>query len=197
MTNQQKRKRIFINKPLQRRFIGLVFFVLLAVFVFVEVDIYLTTQSLSQVISARDLSSIKMVYNHMMIKVLMFMIAVSVTAVLVALFYSHRVVGPLHRLEDEVRKTVGTGDLTHIFKVRKKDEVSSLAQTLNLMVGGLRKRIIESINLKKEMEKEIDVTLSMLSRKTDLQTEEKDRIIEQMKSMMKKMKATLEQFRIE
>lgn len=194
---QQKRKKVFINKPLQRRFIGLVFFVLLAMFVFVEVDIYRTTQALSQVISARDLLSIKMVYNHVMIKVLLLMIGVSATAILFALYYSHRVVGPLCRLEDEIRKTVGAGDLNHIFKIRKKDEIASLVDALNLMMGGLRERIIDSINLKKEIEREIDITLSMLNQKEDLQPDEKDKIIKQMKNVMEKIKVTLGQFKVE
>ncbi len=61
---------------------------------------------------------------------------------LVTLFYSHRVAGPLFRLSRESRRIAG-GDLTVKVRLRQKDAIHPLAETLNEVVEAYRKRIID------------------------------------------------------
>lgn len=58
-----------------------------------------------------------------------------------AIFFPHRIAGPLYRMEKELKEKVGEGDLTVRFSVRNGDEVGELADALNIMVEKLRLRL--------------------------------------------------------
>ncbi len=63
------------------------------------------------------------------------------SAASIALFFPHRIAGPLYRIEKELREEVGEGDLTVSFAVRKNDELGDLADTLNVTVERLREKV--------------------------------------------------------
>lgn len=54
------------------------------------------------------------------------------------IFFSHRIVGPLKRLEEMLLK-VGQGDLSTEMRIRSKDEFKEVAVSYNDMLHGLRK----------------------------------------------------------
>src|SRR3972149_5545756 len=58
-----------------------------------------------------------------------------------ALFFPHRIAGPLYRIERDLKERVGEGDLSIKFGVRKGDEVGELADALNVMVEKLKLKI--------------------------------------------------------
>lgn len=59
----------------------------------------------------------------------------------ITLFYSHRIAGPLFRLGKESRQ-IAMGDLTVHVKLRQKDAIHPLADSLNEVVEAYKKRII-------------------------------------------------------
>jgi len=61
--------------------------------------------------------------------------------VLLTLFYSHRVAGPLYRLGVSAR-TIAGGDYTLRVKLRDRDVVHPLAESLNFLTEQYRKRIV-------------------------------------------------------
>ncbi|RME65306.1 MAG: methyl-accepting chemotaxis protein, partial [Nitrospirae bacterium] len=67
---------------------------------------------------------------------------------LVTLFYSHRVAGPLFRLGKEARRIAG-GDLTVQVRLRQKDAIHPLADSLNEVVGSYKHRVT---NLRERVE---------------------------------------------
>ncbi len=67
---------------------------------------------------------------------------VTIATVAVTLFVSHRIAGPLYRLQKEL-STIGNGDLTLHVSLRKRDQVAELAQSLNNAVMQLRDKILE------------------------------------------------------
>lgn len=58
----------------------------------------------------------------------------------ICLFYSHRIVGPIYRLTQFVRN-IADGDLSGKVVLRSNDEVQSLADNLNRLVGSYNKNI--------------------------------------------------------
>jgi len=60
--------------------------------------------------------------------------------ILVLLFVSHRIAGPFFRFE-KVFESLSSGDLTIIIRLRKKDQMRSLAELLNKMIAGLRDKV--------------------------------------------------------
>jgi len=82
-----------------------------------------------------------------------------ISAASLAVFLPHRIAGPLHRIEREIKDEVGGGNLKVVFFVRKGDEVGELANALNIMVDKLKTKIL--------MIKASQEELSTLLRKTE------------------------------
>lgn len=58
----------------------------------------------------------------------------------IALFFSHKIAGPIYRLE-QLSKVIGTGDLSVRVKVRQDDEFQELADEMDHMVASLREKV--------------------------------------------------------
>ena len=59
---------------------------------------------------------------------------------LAAVFFPYAIAGPLYRIEKEL-VDIGNGDLKKKINIRKLDEVGDLADSMNIMVEGLRAKI--------------------------------------------------------
>jgi methyl-accepting chemotaxis protein len=59
----------------------------------------------------------------------------------ICIFVTHTIAGPVYRME-KVARNIGEGDLTHFIKLRPKDELKDLADTMNEMTMGLRNKVI-------------------------------------------------------
>jgi methyl-accepting chemotaxis protein len=98
----------------------------------------------------------------------------------IALVYSHRVAGPIHRLGMAARK-IAAGDVTECVKLREDDVIHPLADDLNnlasaygdildmldLQVTELRKRISALPESKEVFSAEVRHAISSISEKTD------------------------------
>ena len=67
---------------------------------------------------------------------------ISIASAIVTLFVSHRIAGPLYRIEAEV-KEIGEGDLTRKISLRKKDQTVALAESVNTMTASLHRKVRE------------------------------------------------------
>jgi methyl-accepting chemotaxis protein len=67
---------------------------------------------------------------------------VSSLVILFALFYSHRIAGPLFNLK-RMMQAVGQGKLTSFMQIRKNDEFHDVKNEFNEMVSGLKAKIIQ------------------------------------------------------
>ena len=67
---------------------------------------------------------------------------VSLATIIVTLFVSHRIAGPLYRLEKELH-AIGQGELNRKISLRKKDQVTALARSLNEATDRLRGKLVE------------------------------------------------------
>ena len=73
---------------------------------------------------------------------------VAVATVFVVLYVSHKIAGPLFRFEKELSE-IAEGDLTKVIHLRRRDEVTEMADSLNRMTASLRERL-------KELQGELD-----------------------------------------
>lgn len=69
-------------------------------------------------------------------------ILISLAAMAVCLYVSHKIAGPLFRFEKEI-KDIGNGDLTRRITLRQKDQLTGMAESLNTMTSGLHEHIAE------------------------------------------------------
>jgi methyl-accepting chemotaxis protein len=68
------------------------------------------------------------------------LLIVSAAAIAVTLFVSHKIAGPMYRIEQGLAAT-GRGDLTHRISFRRKDQMQGLADSFNHMSASLSDKI--------------------------------------------------------
>ncbi len=73
---------------------------------------------------------------------------ITLSTVIVTLFVSHKIAGPIYRFEKELEE-IASGDLTRKIALRRKDQITNLAQNLNQMVSNFNRKISE---LKQDIE---------------------------------------------
>lgn len=66
---------------------------------------------------------------------------ITLATIIVTLFVSHKLAGPMFRFEADL-KIIGEGDLTKVIRLRKKDQLKDIAETLNRMTGKLHEKVI-------------------------------------------------------
>jgi methyl-accepting chemotaxis protein len=69
------------------------------------------------------------------------LVLITLAAITVTLFVSHKIGGPLFRLENEVEK-IGKGDLTRQVSLRGKDQITPLAEGLSMMTASLNEKVL-------------------------------------------------------
>ena len=67
---------------------------------------------------------------------------ISLAAIVIILFISHKIAGPMFRLENDV-KEIGKGNLTKRIRLREKDQITELAEEINRMTDSYHKKIID------------------------------------------------------
>lgn len=70
------------------------------------------------------------------------LIIIIVATILVVLFVSHKIAGPMFRFEREIHR-IGQGDLTVQIFLRKDDQIKKMADNLNAMTGTLQSKLID------------------------------------------------------
>jgi methyl-accepting chemotaxis protein len=65
----------------------------------------------------------------------------TLAAIVITLFLPQRLAGPLYRIEKDLNDIVSKGDLTHRLTLRKGDEVTDLAEAVNMTVASLRQKL--------------------------------------------------------
>ncbi len=147
-----RRKQHFIKKGYQARFILKFCLVVLVGAVISSGLLYLLAQgSLTSTyadsrLTVRSTSAAilpAVIYTNLITLAL-----VTVATVFVVLYVSHKIAGPLFRFEKELSE-IAEGDLTKVVKLRSKDEVTDMADSLNKMTASLRERL-------KELQGELD-----------------------------------------
>jgi len=143
--HSHRRRQYFIKKDFQFRFI-IKFCLLILIGVVISTGLLLLlsqdtlTSSFSQsrlVIKNTALAILPAVMYTNLITLGLIILA----TIVVMLFISHKIAGPLFRFEKELRE-VGEGDLTKDIILRKKDQITDMADSLNKMSARLREKIL-------------------------------------------------------
>ncbi|MCM8766292.1 MAG: methyl-accepting chemotaxis protein [Candidatus Omnitrophica bacterium] len=147
MVERMNRRRIyFIEKNFQTRFI--VKFCLLVIFgsLVIGVLLYLLTMS-STTVSFENLRAIvkttaDFLFPLLIQTIVVTTIIVGIATIILTLFISHKIAGPLYRFKKEL-SSVGNGDLSKNFQIRKYDQLQDLAVSMNEMINKLRENLGE------------------------------------------------------
>ena len=139
-----QRRQYYIKQPFQRRFI-LQFALLMAlgcVAFGVVLYLYATSTLTTSFVDSklRVMNTAEFLLPALGITTFAIAGIVAVIAAVRLLFISHRIAGPLYRLE-KTAQAVGDGDLRTTVRLRVGDELQDVARSVDGMVSDLRRRV--------------------------------------------------------
>jgi methyl-accepting chemotaxis protein len=138
-----KRRHVFINKAFQGRFIASIFLLILLSCLCSALLIYWLTggdlQAQSQTAHANILNASERLGLTILIGNVVAIVIASTVAVVVAIYASHKIAGPLYRFE-KICEQIGDGQLNTITTLRENDQLQPLAAAFTVMLEKLRTR---------------------------------------------------------
>ncbi len=90
---------------------------------------------------------------HILWTNLLTLILITLATIVVVLFVSHKIAGPMFRFEKDL-KQIGKGDLTVVIHLREKDQILEMANSLNEMTTSLRGKV-------QALESEVEAVLEL------------------------------------
>ena len=146
MSQSNRRKLYLINPRFQWRFIGFMAAVSLVAILILFASNVLFFRSMTQDALAAGLAPANPVFdflNEQQSVLSMMYFGVSAVAFVLmvglGLLYSHRIAGPLHRLNSHM-KEIASGREPAAVKFRRGDQFQELAENFNAMIARLEKR---------------------------------------------------------
>lgn len=153
----QRRRNYFIKKEFQVKFIlKFCFLIVVACFLMGGLVYFLSASTITTSFENLRLvvkSTKDFILPALLLSSIIAIILISLACILTVLFISHRIAGPLYRLERSMEKIAG-GDLTLDTRLRKTDELKAIANSLNDLVSKLRESIEKSQKIIEELDKE-------------------------------------------
>jgi len=142
-TAKFRRKQYFIATRFQVKYIGLILLLIFLTAALCSYVVYYTSmismgEKLASVYPQGRLMAIVSAVN---IRILFSLIIITPLVAMIGLFLSHRIAGPIYRMERFLNDVAG-GDLTQRLTLRKKDELINLANGINNVVDSLKKTVI-------------------------------------------------------
>lgn len=139
--SENKRKSYFIKKEFQRRFVAKFCTLVILGSVISGTIIYAMSRSTVTTTFENSRLIIKSTAEFILPAVLLsgavVVLLVGLATVAITLIASHRIAGPIHRMEKDIQE-VASGNLRKKFSLRQRDEVKDLAESLNEMTKTLK-----------------------------------------------------------
>lgn len=139
-----RRKNYYIKKEFQRNFILKFCAIVLAGSAISGVTIYLLSRATVTTSFENLRLGIKSTADYILPAVLLssavVIIATGIATIFITLFTSHKIAGPLYRIEKDI-EDVASGNLRREFNLREGDEIRPIAEGLNAMVRFLKNEI--------------------------------------------------------
>ena len=191
MTQQSyQRRNYYIKKPFQRGFIIQFCALIFVGCLFFGAAIYLyATRSVTTAFidsRLRVMSTADFLFPALGVWTLLITALVTVIAAFRMLFLSHRIAGPLYRLE-KVLKGIGEGNISGPVRLRSGDELQEVARSMDQMIVELRSRIE---GIKKQNDR-----LRVLIATTDSQAAPRKDFFDALKDVQGKLEEQINYFR--
>lgn len=159
-TQSNKRRICFIDKKFQTKFIlNFCLLVVLGGLLTTAVLYLLAMRSTTvSIVNSRVVvrSTADFLLPMLVQTVVVVTILIGIASIFTTLFVSHKIVGPLYRCKSVI-STLGEGDFSSDFKIRRLDQLKDLASSLNDMIRQVREKINLLKNNFAAVKKELEV----------------------------------------
>lgn len=151
-----RRRKYLINIGLQFRYIGIVFALALLASLVTGYTVFATGWTLlgAKLASVYPQGRLMYVFRATNLALIRNLLLVSPFVFILGLLFSHKIAGPVYRIEKSLYE-ISKGNLALQVKLRKGDELWSLADTINAMTGAVRDSISSNKDAVIKIEKEL------------------------------------------
>ncbi|MFC1590500.1 HAMP domain-containing protein [Candidatus Omnitrophota bacterium] len=190
-----RRRRYYVSR-IQLKYIGIILTVsfgiaLLCAYVVYYSSMLIMGGKLAKVYPQGMLVGIVKTVN---IRILMSLVLVSPFVCLIGLFLSHRIAGPLFRIERSLGE-IGKGDYTKRIVLRKKDELKSLAESINGLLERQKHNLIEERTSINEITAEIGA-LKAISQESMVNKDKLNAVVSRLDTGIAHLNSKLSQYKI-
>ena len=195
---RNRRRNYFIKKKFQASFIvKFCLLLILACLIMSAVSLLLTKKTVTTSFEGLRLT-VKSTADYILPVLassgIIAIVLVSLATIAVLLYISHRIYGPIYRLEKDVTE-IGKGDLTVEVHLRQHDEFKGLGELINGMVKNIKNPLSSSQARINELEEEVKGVRSLL-RSKDAPGGEIEKRIGDIEKKIRQVKNSLSYFRI-
>jgi signal transduction histidine kinase len=157
MAGLRKRRKLFIARRFQIRFILIILLFMFAISILTGYTVYYTTWVLfgEKLAAVYPQGFLLDIVNRVNMILLLRLLMISPLVIFIGLVLSHRIAGPIYQIKKYIWGIVD-GKYEDELKLRRKDELWDLADSLNCLVTGLRSERYRRRECAARMEKEID-----------------------------------------
>lgn len=142
MINQ--RRNYFIDKKFQTKFILKFCFIVILAAIAIGISLFLLSANSTTVAIENTKVTVKTTADFILPFILQTIIVVTIfsaiSVILLTLFVSHKIAGPLYRLKREIDK-LGQANFAANFQIRATDQLKDLSRSLTLMSNSLRDKM--------------------------------------------------------
>ncbi|MEW6556499.1 MAG: methyl-accepting chemotaxis protein [Elusimicrobiota bacterium] len=176
-----QRKQILINKKFQFKFAAVILVTLFVMLGLVEWDIFYTMKTiLPKVFFMEEIRQDLTAFHLLLaVKSLVFMVLVA----FISVYFSHRIAGPIYRLEKDLFRMIEESDLTRQFRLREKDELKELADALNTMTANLRTKLLADEQFREETRAQIDEIQKILKENETITSDNRNLILSKIEAI--------------
>ncbi|MCP4649410.1 MAG: methyl-accepting chemotaxis protein [PVC group bacterium] len=188
------RKQLLIQKSLQFKYMMLVLCTILAVTGIIVSTVYFAHKTLiaQQLAGAPSLPDIFNKINMLLLfEVPIFLVIAAWASIVV----SHKVAGPVYRLE-KIATKMSKGDLTQYLRLRKDDELKDLGTAFNSVIENMQVLVVKDRKLIVELSHLTDRLYSDLKHKK-INESEALMIIRRLNDLVGELKALIMQYKVE
>jgi nitrogen fixation/metabolism regulation signal transduction histidine kinase len=136
-----KRTHYIVDKNIQYRYVGLLFFYTVIFFILSIAIIYFAgwRQLIEKLSNVYPQARLVEIFNGIYLRLSLGFLLLSVIAVISAVLVSHKIAGPLVRIRRALGQLI-SGDYDFFVKLRKGDQLQDVASQINTLAEKLKKK---------------------------------------------------------
>jgi methyl-accepting chemotaxis protein len=133
------RKQYFVAKKFQLKYIGLILMLVFLTGILCSYVVYYTSMLLlgDKLANVYPQGRLISIVNMVNVRILLSLVLVTPLVVIIGLYASHRIAGPIYRIE-KFLTAMAAGDLSQPLTLRKNDELLSLADGINRLSDSMK-----------------------------------------------------------
>jgi len=191
-----KRTKYLVSTKLQLRYVGIILLLMLATALMCSYVIYYTVmilmgEKLSNVYPQGRLIAI---INTVNIRILFSMLLITPVVVVIGIFLSHKIAGPIYRIE-KFLGDMAAGNFASRIVLRKGDELTSVADKINVLNDSLKATMIEQKSNMERIVAELDELEKMIdSKPADVSL--LDNNVERLQNEIRTLEAQLAKYKV-